>query len=267
MQAMSVVSALADGCRRVLRAPMVIAGLLVAHLLVPSDVDVALADLHAAIVDATAIDPMPALVSFISDTRMWAHATLMTFLLGGVMDRLARDRATASFGFFGASGMFFFRFLRLAVVAIPAYYALLVWLYPRLPGGPTLNTIVLIVLLSAMHLLFDYAKVRMVVEDRRSAFGALAAASRFVRRNLLAAIAVIVLNGALAAMTWWLAATFTIGTTAAIYTYWLARALLRLVFIGSAISLFQSRLAHAGYTARPVPTWPDSPAAEAVLPQ
>ena len=41
----------------------------------------------------------------------------------------------------------------------------------------------------------------------------------------------------------------------------------RLVFVASAISLFQSRLAHAGYTARPVLAWPDSPAADAVLPR
>jgi hypothetical protein len=267
MQAMSVVSALADGCRRVLRAPMLIVGLWAAYVLVPSDVDVALADWHAAIIDASAIDPMPALVSVISDAGMWAHAALITFLLGGVMDRLARDRATASFGFFGASGLFFFRFLRLALVTVPACYALLIVIYPRLPGSPTINTIVLIVLLSALHLLFDYAKIRMVVEDRRSALGALAAASRFVRRNPLATIALAVLNGGLAAATWWLAASFTIGTTAAIYTSWLARALLRLVFIASALSLFQSRLAHTGYTARPVATWPDSPAAEAVIPQ
>jgi hypothetical protein len=87
-----------------------------------------------------------------------------------------------------------------------------------------------------------------------------------VRRNPLATVALAVLNGGFAIATWWLAASFTVGTTAAIYTYWLARALLRLVFIASGIALFQGRLAHAGYTARPIATWPDSPAADAVLP-
>jgi hypothetical protein len=37
------------------------------------------------------------------------------------------------------------------------------------------------------------------------------------------------------------------------------------VFWASETSLFQARLAHAGYVAAPVPTWPDSPAAEAIV--
>jgi hypothetical protein len=36
------------------------------------------------------------------------------------------------------------------------------------------------------------------------------------------------------------------------------------VFWASETSLFQARLAHAGYTARAEPTWPDSPAADAI---
>jgi hypothetical protein len=38
----------------------------------------------------------------------------------------------------------------------------------------------------------------------------------------------------------------------------------KLVFWASETALFQSRLAHAGYVARPLPTWPDSPAADAI---
>ena len=38
----------------------------------------------------------------------------------------------------------------------------------------------------------------------------------------------------------------------------------RLQFMASQTSLFQSRLAHAGYVARPLPRWPDSPAADAI---
>jgi len=37
-----------------------------------------------------------------------------------------------------------------------------------------------------------------------------------------------------------------------------------LALAASAISFFQSHLAHAGYTAAPLPLWPDSPAAEAI---
>jgi hypothetical protein len=37
-----------------------------------------------------------------------------------------------------------------------------------------------------------------------------------------------------------------------------------LVWLASAVALFQDRLAHAGYTAAPPLTWPESPAAEAI---
>ena len=46
--------------------------------------------------------------------------------------------------------------------------------------------------------------------------------------------------------------------------YIVLRVIVRLQFAASQIALFQGRLAHAGYVARPVPRWPDSPSAEAV---
>ena len=48
--------------------------------------------------------------------------------------------------------------------------------------------------------------------------------------------------------------------------YIVARLLLKLQFIASQIALFQANLAHASYVSAPVPTWPDSPAAEAIGP-
>jgi len=260
-------SALADGCRRVLGAPALVLGLWLAYVVVPSPVAIDLIDSYVALIDAGALDPTPALVGLVwSSPAVLAHAALMTFLLGGLMDRLARDRATATFGFFGACGLFAFRFARLGIIAVPIYMALFLWLLPRIPGGKTVSAIVLGSLVFVVHAVFDYAKVRMVVEDRRSALGALSASIRFIRRNPGAALTLAALNASLAAATWWLAATFTIGLSAAVYAYLIARALLRLIFAASAIALFQSRLAHAGYTARALATWPESPAAEAVRP-
>jgi hypothetical protein len=46
--------------------------------------------------------------------------------------------------------------------------------------------------------------------------------------------------------------------------YLLARLVLKLHFLASQTALFQSRLAHAGYTAAPEPVWPESPAAEVI---
>ena len=46
--------------------------------------------------------------------------------------------------------------------------------------------------------------------------------------------------------------------------YVLARLWVKLVFWASATSLFQARLAHAGYVAAAAPVWPESPSAEAL---
>ena len=54
-------------------------------------------------------------------------------------------------------------------------------------------------------------------------------------------------------------AAFAIGQA-----YILARLWVKLLFWASETALFQSRLAHAGYVARPEPAWPDSPAADAI---
>jgi hypothetical protein len=43
-----------------------------------------------------------------------------------------------------------------------------------------------------------------------------------------------------------------------------ARLSTRLAFLASATALFERALAHAEYTAPPLPVWPDSPAAEAI---
>lgn len=264
---MSVLSALADGCQRVLRAPALVAGLWLAYIFVPAPVGIDFSDSHLGLIEASAIDPVPALLGVLRDRETWTHAVLVTFLLGGTMDRLARNRAVATFGFFGASGTFFFRFARLTLLAAPLYALLFLWLYPKLPSGAAVSYLTLGALVVALNVMFDFARVRMVVEDRRSALGALVSAARFIRRHAGAVVALTLMNAALACATWWLAATFQIGVTAAVYPYFLARALLRLIFIGSSVALFQGRLAHAGYVARPVATWPESPAADAVLPR
>ncbi len=48
--------------------------------------------------------------------------------------------------------------------------------------------------------------------------------------------------------------------------YVLARLWIKLTFWASETSLFQGRLGHAGYVARPEPTWPESPAVDAISP-
>jgi len=219
-----------------------------------------------------------------------AQLLVWTFLMGGVLDRLARDGAIGAAAFFGACGVYVFRFLRLAVVAGAVYALLFItvhrWLfdalYPRLLEDLTVERtafayraglyLVFGVLVVLANLVFDYAKIRAVVEDRRSMIGALGAGLRFVRRNLGATVGLYTLNslGFLAVLLlYYLSApgananalAFAVGQL-----FIVLRVVVRLQFAASQTALFQGRLAHAGYVARPVPKWPDSPAAEAIGP-
>ena len=118
---------------------------------------------------------------------------LSMFLAGGVLERLARDRALGPAAFFSACGVWFVRFLRLGVVAALAYWLLFAqlhpWLfetlYPRWThdldveqtafGVRVALYAVFTALVCGVNLVFDYAKIRAVVEDRRSMIGALVA--------------------------------------------------------------------------------------------
>ena len=124
------------------------------------------------------------------------------------------------------------------------------------------------------NLLFDYAKIRAVVEDRRSMIGALVASARFIRRQPIAAWGMYMLDAALFLLViglyYLVAPSATAPDLVAMVIgqgYITLRVAVRLQFVASQVSLFQGRLAHAGYVARPVPRWPDSPAAEAIGPQ
>jgi hypothetical protein len=222
---------------------------------------------------------------------VWALFGLAwTFLMGGFLDRLARDRRTGAHGFFAACGLMFPRFLRLAVPMF-LVYALLFgsfhpWLFEELLAALTRNETaersvfavllalyaVFAAVLAAANLLFDYARVRIVVEDRRSALGAVAAAVRFLSRHgrtavglyaadvlllllVMAAYALVAPGAGGTGWTMWLG--FALGQA-----YIVARVWVKLVFWASATALFQSRLAHAGYVARPLPAWPDAPVVE-----
>ena len=126
----------------------------------------------------------------------------------------------------------------------------------------------------AINLSFDYARIRLVVEDRRSATGALLAGMRFVRQHR-AAVRLYILNGAGYLCVVLIYACLIPGFPGSGVRMWLmlalgqlyvlARHYLKLLFYASETSYFQSTFAHASYTAGPALVWPESPAAEAVL--
>ena len=104
--------------------------------------------------------------------------------------------------------------------------------------------------------------------------GSVLAGFRFVRRNAGAVFALYFLNGFLflLVLAAYAAVAPGVGFTGAQVwlgvlvgqVYLLARLWAKLVFYASQTSLFQSRLAHAGYTAAARPVWPESPAAELI---
>ena len=220
------------------------------------------------------------------------YILLWIFVAGGILDRYARDRPTRAYGFFAASGEFFFRFLRLAL-AQWFVYALLFgglhpWLfdtlYPRLTHEITVERnaflirtalyLVFGIVVAAGTMIFDYAKVRAVVEDRRSMLSAINAAVGFIGRNRGGAAALFAANFGAFAIAVGLYAVVAPGARSAGLSMWLgvavgqvyvlARLWVKLAFWASETALFQGRLGHAGYVARPEPTWPESPAAEAI---
>ena len=235
-------------------------------------------------------DSLPTVIASV----ITAHLVVSMFLLGGVLDRLARDRATGAHGFFAACGVFFFRFLRLGALAGAIYWFLFVRLHPllfdRLFTALTRDVsvertafayrVALYLLFGglvlAVNLVFDYAKIRMVVEDRRSAIGALNAALRFTGRHPGAALGLYLINSVVFALVLVFYAIVAPGAAGGWYAvlgllvgqlYIVLRVLVRVGFAATQISLFQSRLAHAGYTARYTPVWPESAAAEAIRPE
>ena len=226
----------------------------------------------------------------------WAlgvYVAAWMFLSGGILDRYARGRRIGAHGFFAASGTFFFRFLRLGVAAGVAYWFLFVyvheWLFTKwyvnvtrdLSVEPTVFYWRLLMyaifggLLALTMTIFDYAKVRAVVEDRRSMIGALVAALRFLGRNPLRVVALYAANAAvfLAVVAVWAlvapgaggAGLSMWGAVIATQCYVLARLVVKLQFTASETALFQRCLAHVGYAAAPAALRPEPPIVETIL--
>ncbi len=220
------------------------------------------------------------------------YLVLWTWLQGGIIDRFARQRPIRAHGFAAASGVFFFRFLRLGAMAAVVYWWLFAYLHPwllderyadltrglddervafawRVAGYAVFGLVVV-----AANVVFDYARIRMVVEDRHSAAGGLAAAVRFILRRPGAVAGLWCANAlafVVAVAVWALLAPGVVSAGALMWLaflaaqlFVLARLALKLQFVASQTALFQASLAHAHYVAAPLPKWPESPVVESV---
>ena len=236
------------------------------------------------------LDDRPMAATIAGVTAAWL--LVWSFLSGGVIDRLARARRTRAHGFFAASGTHVWRFLRIGLFAWCVYFVLFKWLHAwilsdlyedavrDLTGERTAVLIRLAgyllfgAVLAFFNVIFDYARIRTVVEDRRSAVGAIAAGARFVRRHFGSVAALYLLNGFAFLGLLGLYALLAPGAPGSGMGMWLVlllgqayivgRHYLKLLFYASQTALFQSELAHSAYTAAPLVEWPDSPAAESI---
>jgi hypothetical protein len=209
------------------------------------------------------------------------------FIQGGILDRIARGHRIGAHGFFAASGTFFFRFLRLGVVAGLVYWFLFTyvheWLFAKWYVSATrdlavertafywraLMYAIFTALLSLTAVVFDYTKIRAVVEDRRSMVGALIAAVRFIVRHPSRIVGLYLLNAMLfliVVAVWAIVAPGAGGSGASMWIgvvasqcYILARLVVKLQVLASETALFQQSLAHWGYTAAPVNEQPPPP--------
>ena len=226
---------------------------------------------------------------------VWAlgvYIAAWMFLSGGILDRYARGRRTGAHGFFAASGTFFFRFLRLGVAAAAVYWFLFAyvheWLFAKWYVNATRDLAIertvfywrllmygiFAALLALTTVIFDYAKVRAVVEDRRSMAGALIAGTRFIARNPMRVARLYVANAVAFVVVvglWALVAPGAGGSGASMWAgviasqcYILARLVVKLQFLASETALFQRSLAHWGYTAAPIVVRPEPPVVDVI---
>lgn len=267
---------LTDGCRRALRAwPMAL--MLAALSTLPSPA----VDLRDRMFPAdlglggfpfniSAGEYYQAVLSPAQNATLALLLVIWIFLSGGIIDRLARDSRSPSSRFFAACGACFAPLIRLTLLSMLVYAGVLTWIEPRLAalsGGLSETARLalfgaLATLLFLIAIVFDYARVRLVIEDRRSALGALMASLRMLRAHagrlfatqalfwLLLVLWITLRASAGAAPPVWLAFIFTAGEL-----------LLKLALIGSQVSLYQHHFATAGWVARRDPSWPDEPSA------
>ena len=192
---------------------------------------------------------------------------LWAFLSGGILDRYARRRPTRARGFFAACGGHFGTMFRLglSILLVVASFHLVTG--PGFPNGAVHQAAFIAAM--ALTLVLTLAQVRVAVEDRRSAIGALLGASRFAVRNpasvLLFALFVLAFLGVMLVGERTIPAGLDGVTASTAGTVIVAlESFLVLAWYAVATALFQARLAHAGYTAAPPLVWPESPAAEAI---
>lgn len=144
-----------------------------------------------------------------------AYVLLLWFVTPGIIQRLAAGRALGAQAFLARCGGSTMRMLRLNLATAIIYAALFgglhAWLFDDLFDTLTRNTTVertaffirlgfylaFFAIVALVNLIADFAKVRMIVEDRHSVLGSVEAAVRFVVSKPATAFGAYALNLAL----------------------------------------------------------------------
>lgn len=207
-----------------------------------------------------------------------------SFLLGGILSRFAGEGEPHSrAGFLARGGLFFWRFLRLAVISGLLYWGIFRGIGQPLHGwietatrDTTVERTVLIftvlayalvgLLFLMTQLVLDYARISLVVEERRSVLMALLRALGFVKDHRRTVLGLYLMLAA-ATLLWflaysWLAPGPNQSTwTAVLLAFWLGQAylvgrwILKLWFLASQTQLFVSSRPQA----LPAEEWKETP--------
>ncbi len=210
-----------------------------------------------------------------------AFVALLWLLTPGVLCRLAAGRRIGAGTFSGACGAFLGRIVRLNIVSMLFYGTLAgsfhQWLFDDLYDAVTRDMtvertafvvrvacyLVFFLLLALCNVVFDMAKVRLVVEDRRSVLATIVSALDFTVSNSRLVIGTYCANLATLGVVIALYAAVAPGVGGAGASMWVtlalgqlyiaARLFVKLAFWSGAIVALQSRLAYDGF----VRTLPD----------
>jgi hypothetical protein len=194
----------------------------------------------AATVDNTSALAEASIRSAIVAAAAGIYVVLVWFTSAGVITRLAARHRIEARGFAAACGAFAGRLLRLGAAAAVVYtvlfgavhQALLEDLFDTVTADMTVERTafavrlvlyaVFFLLLGVVNLIFDFARVRLIAENRYSILSSIAAAVAFVGRRPRLAIGVYLLNVASYGVVVAAYAALAPGAGSAGWTMWLA---------------------------------------------
>ena len=208
------------------------------------------------------------------------YSIIRAWWTGGILHRYAQNRPMRAGAFQRACGTFFFRLLRLhllsALILGSSLYVAEWMMFHQINLGVMLGFGSLFGLgYIFCDVVLDYAKVRTVVEDRRSMVFAIAAGFRFVVRRPGAVVRLYLLNATIGFIGFgsfvlvnyslvpvglhWLLVLLIVALGMVVVAGWVP-----LLFLSTQTAFFQDELAFPGYTAGASVGPPDSPITEVV---